>query len=104
MQQSLVRTREQLQDVQRKVATSLGAEHATIFDAHLLVLEDPALIDEVVRVIRQDKVNAEYAFHRVTERYAAALAKVEDEYLRERTSDMRDVSSRVLNNLPVRPR
>lgn len=99
LQQSLVRTREQLQDVQRKVAQSLGAEHATIFDAHLMVLEDPALIDEVVRVIQRDKVSAEFAFHTVTERYADALAKVEDEYLRERTSDMRDVSARVLNNL-----
>ena len=99
LQQSLVRTREQLQEVQRKVAQNLGAEHATIFDAHLMVLEDPALIDEAVRVIQRDKVNAEYAFHSITERYADALAKVEDEYLRERTSDMRDVSSRVLNNL-----
>ncbi len=99
LQQSLVRTREQLQEVQRKVAQNLGAEHATIFDAHLMVLEDPALIDEVVRVIQRDKVNAEFAFHAITERYADALAKVEDEYLRERTSDMRDVSSRVLNNL-----
>ncbi|HEX5220931.1 MAG TPA: phosphoenolpyruvate--protein phosphotransferase [Verrucomicrobiae bacterium] len=99
LQQSLVRTREQLQEVQRKVAQNLGAEHATIFDAHLMVLEDPALIDEVVRVIQRDKVNAEFAFHTITERYADALAKVEDEYLRERTSDMRDVSSRVLNNL-----
>jgi len=99
LQQSLVRTREQLQEVQRKVAQNLGAEHATIFDAHLMVLEDPALIDEVVRVIQRDKINAEFAFHSITERYADALAKVEDEYLRERTSDMRDVSSRVLNNL-----
>jgi len=102
LQQSLLRTREQLQEVQRKVAQNLGAEHATIFDAHLMVLEDPALIDEVVRVIQRDKVNAEYAFHAITERYADALAKVEDEYLRERTSDMRDVSSRVLNNLAGR--
>ncbi len=99
LQQALVRTREQLQEVQRKVAANLGAEHATIFDAHLMVLEDPALIDEAVRVIRQDKVNAEFAFNELTERYAAALAKVEDDYLRERTSDMRDVSARVLNNL-----
>ena len=89
LQRALVRTREQLQDVQRQLALSLGASHASIFDAHLLVLEDPALIDETVRVIQQEKVNAEYAFHRVTERYATALAKVADEYLRERTTDMR---------------
>jgi len=98
-QQALVKTREQLQEVQRQLTQSLGPGQASIFDAHLLVLEDPSVIDEVVRVIQQEKVNAEDAFHRVTDRYIGALAKVEDEYLRERATDMRDVSGRVMNNL-----
>ena len=98
-QHALVQTREQLQDVQAQLTKSLGPGQASIFDAHLLVLEDPSLIDEVVRVIEQKKVNAEHAFHTVTERYSAALSKVEDEYLRERATDMRDVSARVLNHL-----
>lgn len=98
-QHALVKTREQLQEVQRQLTQSLGPGQASIFDAHLLVLEDPSVIDEVVRVIQQEKVNAEDAFHRVTDRYIAALAKVEDEYLRERATDMRDVSGRVMNNL-----
>lgn len=98
-QQALIKTREQLQEVQRQLTQSLGAGQASIFDAHLLVLEDPSVIDEVVRVVQQDKVNAEFAFHQITERYIGALAKVEDEYLRERATDMRDVSSRVLNQL-----
>ena len=98
-QHALVQTREQLQDVQNQLTKSLGPGQASIFDAHLLVLEDPSLIDEVVRVIEQKKVNAEHAFHTVTERYSAALSKVEDEYLRERATDMRDVSARVLGHL-----
>ena len=98
-QHALVQTREQLQDVQAQLTKSLGPGQASIFDAHLLVLEDPSLIDEVVRVIEQKKVNAEHAFHTVTERYSAALSKVEDEYLRERATDMRDVSARVLGHL-----
>lgn len=98
-QHALVQTREQLQEVQRQLTQSLGAGQASIFDAHLLVLEDPSLIDEVVRVIEQKKVNAEHAFHTVTERYSAALSKVEDEYLRERATDMRDVSARVMGHL-----
>jgi phosphotransferase system enzyme I (PtsI) len=77
----------------------MGAEEGSIFDAHLLVLEDRTLLDEVVRVIREEKVNAEYAFHLVAERYAATLAAIEDDYLRERATDMRDVTTRVLNNL-----
>jgi phosphotransferase system enzyme I (PtsI) len=99
LQQALVKTREQLQEVQRQLTQSLGPGQASIFDAHLLVLEDPSVIDEIVRVIQDEKVNAEDAFHRVTDRYIAALAKVEDEYLRERATDMRDVSGRVMNNL-----
>ena len=98
-QHALVQTRGQLQEVQRQLTQSLGPGQASIFDAHLLVLEDPSLIDEVVRVIEQKKVNAEHAFHTVTERYSAALSKVEDEYLRERATDMRDVSARVLGHL-----
>ncbi len=99
LQQALLKTREQLQEVQRQLTQSLGAGQASIFDAHLLVLEDPSVIDEVVRVIQQDKVNAEAAFHQVTDRYIGALAKVEDEFLRERATDLRDVSGRVMNNL-----
>ena len=99
LQKALVETRQQLQDVQRQLAESLGAEQASIFDAHLLVLEDPSLIDEAVRVIQTDHINAAHAFHTVAERYADALAKVADEYLRERASDLRDVTTRVLNNL-----
>ena len=99
LQKAFVETRHQLLEVQRKVAEGIGAEQASIFDAHLLVLEDPALIDEVVRNIQEQKVNAEYAFHTVAERYASALATVDDEYLRERAGDMRDVCARVLNHL-----
>jgi phosphotransferase system enzyme I (PtsI) len=53
----------------------------------------------VVRIIQTEKVNAEHAFHTVAERYAATLAGIDDEYLRERATDMRDVTARVLNNL-----
>ena len=57
------------------------------------------LVDEVIRFIREQKVNAEHAFHAVSERYAAALAGVDDDYLRERADDMRDLTARVLDNL-----
>jgi phosphotransferase system enzyme I (PtsI) len=99
LEKALVQTRQQLLDVQRKVSERMGAAEGSIFDAHLLVLEDRTLLDEVVRIIQTEKVNAEYAFHTVAERYAATLAGIEDDYLRERAADMRDVAARVLNNL-----
>ena len=99
LEKSLVQTRHQILEVQRRVSQAMGAEEGSIFDAHLLVLEDRTLLDEVVKVIREKKVNAEYAFHSVAERYATSLASIEDDYLRERATDMRDVTTRVLNNL-----
>jgi phosphoenolpyruvate-protein phosphotransferase (PTS system enzyme I) len=99
LERALVQTRHQILEVQRKVSEAMGAQEGSIFEAHLLVLEDRTLLDEVVRVIQEKKVNAEHAFHTVAERYAATLAAIDDEYLRERATDMRDVTVRVLNNL-----
>lgn len=99
LEKALVQTRHQLLEVQRRVSEGMGSEEGSIFDAHLLVLEDRTLLDEVVRRIQQEKVNAEYAFQAVAERYAAMLAAIEDDYLRERATDMRDVTARVLSNL-----
>ncbi len=98
-EQSLVRTRQQITDIQHRVAASMSAAEADIFDAHLLMLEDRVLIEEVIRAIRDQKVNAEFAFHTVSERYIAALADVDDEYLRERAADLGDLAGRVLDNL-----
>jgi phosphotransferase system enzyme I (PtsI) len=99
LEKALIQTRHQLLEVQRKVSEGMGAVEGSIFDAHLLVLEDRTLLDEVVRAMEEQKVNAEYAFHVVAERYAATLAAIEDDYLRERATDIRDVTARVLNNL-----
>jgi phosphotransferase system enzyme I (PtsI) len=98
-EQALTETRHQILEVQGKVSQGMGAQDASIFDAHLLVLEDPTLIDEVTKFIHREKVTAEYAFHQVAEKYSATLAAIADEYLRERAADMRDVSERILQNL-----
>jgi len=99
LEQALVDTRREILEVQRQVSTGMGAQEGSIFDAHMLVLEDRVLIDEVIRAINQEKVNAEHAFQKVSGKYVEVLAKVEDEYLRERAADMRDVTTRVLTNL-----
>lgn len=98
-QQALVSTRHQVMDIQRQLAAGLGAGEAAIFDAHLLVLEDPSLIDEVTKRIREEKVSAAYAFQQVSDKYIKTLSSIGDEYLRERASDMRDVAERLLNNI-----
>ena len=99
LEKAFLQTREQILEVQQKVTEAMGAMEGRIFDAHLLVLEDPVLIDEIVRLITEQKINAEHAFQTVAEKYTASLAAIDDEYLRERATDMRDVTERVLNNL-----
>jgi phosphotransferase system enzyme I (PtsI) len=99
LEEALSATRREILEVQRQVSEGMGAEHATIFDAHLLVLEDPTLIEEVSRCIFQEKVSAEFAFQKVASTYVKTLSSIEDEYLKERAADMRDVATRVLDNL-----
>lgn len=99
LEQALIDTRREIVEVQRKVTEGLGAQDAQIFDAHLLVLEDPTLIEEVTRIILEEKVPADFAFKQVADKYAKTLSAIDDEYLRERASDMRDVTERILNHL-----
>jgi len=99
LQSALTQTRRDLLEVQRQVEEALGRQEASVFDAHLLVLEDPMLLDEVHRLIRDHRVNAESAYQQVSEKYAAALGALEDDYLRERAADIRDISGRVLDHL-----
>ena len=103
LQSSIAETRRQITTMQDRLREAMGAKEALIFDSHLLVLEDPILLEEVSRYIREDMVSAEYAFYQASEKYAKALAKVEDTYLSERAADIRDVTQRVLANLMDRP-
>jgi phosphoenolpyruvate-protein phosphotransferase (PTS system enzyme I) len=96
---SLVRTRTQIKEVQRRVTQNMSAAEGEIFEAHLMMLEDRVVIDEVMRMIREQKTNADFAFHTVCDRYVAAMEQVDDDYLRERAADMKDLTGRVLDNL-----
>jgi len=98
-EQALVRTRQQITEVQRRVSQTMSSNEADIFDAHLLMLEDRVLIEEVIKIIREQMANADFAFHTAADRYIAVLEAVEDEYLRERAADLRDLTGRVLDNL-----
>lgn len=99
LEKALISTRQQLQEIQKRVAKDLGEVDAALFDAHLLVLDDPSVLDEVVKRIQHDGHNAELAFDRVSGQYIKTLSNVEDEYLRERAADIKDVAHRVIRNL-----
>lgn len=98
-ERALLDTRRQLNDLQTRVSLAMGTESARIFEAHLQVVDDPSFVDEIYRDLRTQLRNIESITSRVAERYAQALQQMEDDYLRERAADIRDVTRRILRNL-----
>lgn len=96
---ALALTKNQIEKIKDDVAQNLGEKEAAIFDAHLMVLEDKAVIDDVVSEVRKSGDNVEQCLHRVTQRYVEYFSQLEDEYLRERSADLKDISRRLLGNL-----
>ncbi len=103
-EQALVATRHQIHDIQQQVSAAMGQDNAGIFDAHLLVADDRSFVDEVLRGLSEQKRNVEAVLYDVAERYSKALAQIDDEYLRERAADVRDVTRRILRNLSGKSR
>jgi phosphotransferase system enzyme I (PtsI) len=96
---ALIQTRAQILEMQQRIAEAIGAKDAGIFDAHLLVVEDRTLIDEVLRKLEADLCNVDYVFQEVATNYSETLSKIDDPYLRERSLDIQDVTRRVVSNL-----
>ena len=101
-EEALIATRQQLHEIQQKVSAAMGQESASIFDAHLLVVDDRSFVEEVIRGLGAQRRNVESVLSVVADRYAQALARLEDDYLRERAADVRDVTRRILRNLAGR--
>ncbi len=98
-EEALIKTRGEILDLQKKISAEMDGQNAKIFDAHLLVLEDRMLIEDVVKHIKKEKLSAEYIFSMTLKKYVKAMGKIEDEYLRERAGDFNDIGRRVLKNL-----
>lgn len=98
-EEALIKTRREIIDLQKRIASDMGADEAEIFDAHLLVLEDRILIEEVISRLKKELVNVAFIFSEVLKKYVEVFSKIEDEYLKERTADVNDVGKRILRNL-----
>ncbi len=99
--QALDDTRRELVELQEQLKSRLETAEADIFDAHLLILTDAKLISEVENGVRTRFLNAAHIFYTVIERYVGVFSQMQDEYLRERAIDIRDVAFRVLGHLNV---
>ncbi len=98
-EQAILETRMQISAIRNEIAEELGDEEAQIFDAHLLVLDDKALLEETVLEVQNSGLNIEYCVHQVITRYLEAFSSIDDDYIKERVTDIRDVSRRLLRNL-----
>jgi phosphotransferase system enzyme I (PtsI) len=98
-EESLIKTRREIIELQKRIGSEMGQEEAQIFDAHLLVLEDRMLIEEVISRLKKEKVCVPHIFSEVLKKYIDVFSKIEDEYLRERIFDINDVGKRVLRHL-----
>ncbi|MFA7231706.1 MAG: phosphoenolpyruvate--protein phosphotransferase [Victivallaceae bacterium] len=96
---ALDKTREELINLQKRLEDKLDAREASIFDAHLLIVDDQMLTNEVKDMVRKKLKTADYAFYKVIERYVNAISVMPDQYIKERAADIKDVGSRILSNL-----
>lgn len=96
---ALTRTRAEILGIRKKVSSQIGNESSDIFNAHLLILEDRTLIEDVIGMVKAERVQAEYAFSKVIQRYFQVFSQINDPYLKERVADIRDVGRRLLVNL-----
>jgi phosphoenolpyruvate-protein phosphotransferase (PTS system enzyme I) len=99
LEQARSRSREQVEKIKGRMTDSVGADHAYLFDAQLLMLDDPMLIERAARIIRAERLNAESALQRSLQQISAFFDRAEDPYLRERKGDVADVVGRLCMNL-----
>ncbi|MFH1767978.1 MAG: phosphoenolpyruvate--protein phosphotransferase [Candidatus Omnitrophota bacterium] len=99
LEDALIETRKEIASIQKQISKELGFTEAKIFEAHLLVLEDRVLIEDVIQQIKKKKINVEYAFSQSIRKYIDALMKLKDPYLRERALDINDIGKRVLKKM-----
>lgn len=102
-QQAIAKAKVEIDEIRQLTEIKLGAQKAEIFEAHLFLLEDPDLIDTVLEQIENEKINAEYALHEVTAAIVDMLMELDNEMVRERAADVKDVSGRLMSHLIGKP-
>ena len=90
---------DQLNSIHQRALKSLGEEKAAIFEGHLMILEDEELEEEIIDYLRSNKVNASVAASKIIDQQVEMLSEIDDEYLKERAGDIRDIGNRLIKNI-----
>ena len=92
-------SKSEIQDIYNNVLKNIGEEEAAIFEAHLMILEDPEMLEQIEKKIQDNKVNAEWALKEVSEMFIDMFDAMDNEYMKERAADIKDVTSRLMKKL-----
>ena len=103
LQQAIDASMQEVRQLRDQVEARLGKEEAAIFDAHLLILEDEALLGAAYQHIEQELMNAERALWEAAEEFAQVLAGLSDSYFQARAADIHDIRTRVISHLQGKP-
>ena len=99
LRRAIERTKSELVRIKTDIKDKMGEEHAFIFDAHLLILEDPSLLSSLEKIVNEGRVRSEWALSRTNTRYEQIFEAVNDEYFKQRKSDISDVLAKIYRNL-----
>ncbi len=99
LEEAVEQTKKEITGIQAQIATNLTTEMSDIFTSHLMVLEDPLIIDKAIKTIRTDRRNVEWVINNITLELINSLNSIEDEYIRERIIDISDINKRLIANL-----
>ncbi|NLC67041.1 MAG: phosphoenolpyruvate--protein phosphotransferase [Clostridium sp.] len=99
LKEAVEKSKHQLEDVKRKVLESMGEEEAKIFEAHIMFFDDPEFVGSIENEIENNFSNAMQATYMISENFIAIFESMDDDYMRERAADIKDVSKRLLRNL-----
>lgn len=91
--------REQIEKLYNHTLKNIGEEEAKIFEAHLMMLDDPDFFGQVREKVKAESINAEWALKEVTENFVMIFKNMDNEYMKERAADLKDVSNRVIKIL-----
>lgn len=93
------KAKEELQELYKKAVVEVGEQNAMIFDVHQMMLDDQDYVDSIKHMIKTEEINAEYAVASAGDNFAEMFAAMDDDYLKERAADVKDISNRLIKVL-----
>ncbi|MFB0565051.1 MAG: phosphoenolpyruvate--protein phosphotransferase [Candidatus Aminicenantaceae bacterium] len=102
LKRAIKETKNQLAQIKAQIKNKIGKEHSFIFEAHIMILEDKSLLKDIETIIKKEGTKAEWALSQVNNKYQKIFESLNDEYFRQRMSDVSDVLTRIYRNLEAK--